>query len=203
MTLKWGLIAHLGFFLIPKHLNFCNTVNKILIQDYKELWKANRKPLNDVDVCLFFPDRWWESDVRSLRALAALWTSNAKHRQQSNGKQKTYHGANCVVLHDIVCCRVCCSMVLTCIDTIEVVLVLFCPVRTESHCVTYPGWPLWIHKNKWKKTWSASTLDLVKFDMTQTETVKRPEGCSDIRRAPWKFNNHLKLRLNKGRKWMW
>ena len=43
-----------------------------------------------------------------------------------------------------------------------------------------------------KTTWSASTLDLVKFDMTQTETVKRPEGCSDIRRAPWKFNNHLK-----------
>ena len=42
-----------------------------------------------------------------------------------------------------------------------------------------------------KTTWSASTLDLVKFDMTQTETVKRPEGCSDIRRAPWKFNNHL------------
>ena len=40
---------------------------------------------------------------------------------------------------------------------------------------------------RFKKTWSASTLDFVKFDMTQTETVKRPEGCSDIRKAPCKY----------------
>ena len=34
-------------------------------------------------------------------------------------------------------------------------------------------------------TWRARTRDLVKLDITQTETVNRPEGCSDIRRAPW------------------
>ena len=37
---------------------------------------------------------------------------------------------------------------------------------------------------KQRHTCSASTLDFVKLDMTQTETVNRPEGCSDIRKAP-------------------
>ena len=34
-------------------------------------------------------------------------------------------------------------------------------------------------------TWRARTRDLVKLDITQTDTVNSPEGCSDIRRAPW------------------
>ena len=40
------------------------------------------------------------------------------------------------------------------------------------------------HHIQFEITCSASTRDLVKFDITQTETVKSPEGCSDIRRAP-------------------
>ena len=43
----------------------------------------------------------------------------------------------------------------------------------------------------YKITCSARTRDLVKFDMTQTDTVNSPEGCSDIRRAPCVRFQHL------------
>ena len=51
-------------------------------------------------------------------------------------------------------------------------------------------------------TCSARTRDLVKLDITQTDTVNSPEGCSDIRRAPCVRFQHLGSKEVFGRQWM-